>query len=242
MADAVRPTQPASVLSGRVAATVHGTYLLRPAVGAGPHPLLVGFHGYGEGADASLEAMLRIPGVEAWSVAAIQALHPFYRGSTGEVVACWMTRLDREQAIADNVAYVGAAVAEIERRTSPDGRSGGRSGDRSGGCLVYAGFSQGVAMAYRAAAGAGHPCRGVIALAADVPPELAAPESGPLPPVLIGRGLKDGWYDERKMAADLALLAARGVPAETCVFDGGHEWGEELLAAAGRFLATAAGA
>ena len=50
-----------------------------------------------------------------------------------------MTKEDREPAIADNTAYVAnvlSAVAEEFGLTRP---------------LIYAGFSQGVAMAYRAA-------------------------------------------------------------------------------------------
>ena len=71
-----------------IAATVHGTYLVQaPAeAGAGPAPLVVGFHGYGERAADHLAALRRIPGADRWLLCAIQALHPFYK-KTGEVVA-----------------------------------------------------------------------------------------------------------------------------------------------------------
>jgi predicted esterase len=98
--------------------------------------------------------------------------------------------------------------------------------------LVVAGFSQGVAMAYRAAA-ALEGCSGVIALAGDVPPEV---DPAGLPRVLLGQGEGDTWYADEKREGDLARLAEASVPVETCVFDGGHEWSDEFYAAAGRFL------
>lgn len=197
-----------------IEAVVHGRYLLRPAAGK-PAGVLVGFHGYGESAVPHLEALLSIRGAERWTVASIQGLHPFYTRS-GEVVASWMTRLDREAAIADNVAYVRAAVGEIL--------------EAAGGAapLVYAGFSQGVAMAYRAAAAAGHPCRGLIALAGDVPPELAERDLAGFPRVLIGRGSSDSWYSEEKLTADVQLLRGKGVEVDFERFDGGHEWTPEF--------------
>ncbi len=198
------------VLVHLIETAVHGRYLLRPAAGS-PVGVLVGFHGYGEGAGSHLEALLEIPGVESWTVASIQALHPFYTRS-GEVVASWMTKLDREAAIADNIAYVRGAVGEILESVGLDGP------------LVYAGFSQGVAMTYRAAADAGHACHGLIALAGDVPPELAERDLADFPRVLIGRGASDSWYSEEKLTADVQLLRGKGVEVDFERFDGGHEW------------------
>ena len=211
-------------------ATVHGHYWVRPATapssaagdaasGKGPAPLLVGFHGYGETAENHLAALESLPGTDGWTLAAVQALHPFYTRS-GRVVASWMTKLDRELAIADNTAYAAAAVEAIRHETGASGP------------LVFAGFSQGVAMAYRAAAAV--PCAGLIALAGDVPPDV---DPAALPPALIGRGLRDEWYDEAKMAADRERLHAAGIAVEECVFDGGHEWGRAFRDAAGAFLA-----
>ncbi|HVS01313.1 MAG TPA: phospholipase, partial [Thermoanaerobaculia bacterium] len=87
-----------------VPALVHGRVLLDAVDGAAS--LVVGFHGYGQLAEDHLEELRRLRGDHSWALAAVQALHPFYRRSDGTVAAGWMTRLDREQAIADNVAYV----------------------------------------------------------------------------------------------------------------------------------------
>ena len=206
-----------------LAAEVQGRYLVAVPEVSNP-PLLVGFHGYGENAERHLDELQKIHGAAQWLLCGVQALHPFYNSKTQEVVASWMTRLDREQAIADNIRYVADVVSAVKREieVAP--------------VLVYAGFSQGVAMAYRAAAGSGHLCQGLIVLGGDFPPELKEKDLSPFPPVLVGRGRYDDWYDEGKMQADLDFLSSRGIAVETCVFDGGHEWAETFLQAAGAFL------
>ena len=195
-----------------IAARTHGRYLVEDGP---PERLLVGFHGYGENADQSLAQMLKIPGVEQWTVVAVQALHRFYRGrGSGVIAASWMTSQDRERGIADNIDYVRSVVADL-----PTPRR-----------LVFLGFSQGAAMAYRAAYS--HPnASGVIALAGELTPDIA----GPLPPVLIGRGTREEWYTHEKLKKDLSILATI-TTVETCIFDGGHEWTEEFRVAAGGFL------
>jgi predicted esterase len=201
-------------------ARTHGRYLLRLPDADPPWPLLVGFHGYGEDAAAHLEALARIPGARAWLIASVQALHRFYTRDR-RIVASWMTRQDREHEIADNVDYVGRVLRQV------------RMEYRTRAPLVFAGFSQGGAMAYRAALH--HAADALIVLASDVPPDVIA-SSQPLPPVLIGRGLEDDWYTDAKMAADLDALAAIRGRVETCIFEGGHEWSPPFLDAAAALL------
>ena len=213
-----------------IAAVCTGRYLLsRPSGDAGA-PLLVGCHGYGENARGHLEQLDRIPGAETWVRCAVEALHPFYNTKTGEVVGCWMTSRDRELAIEDNVGYVARVIAAVRREVA------------CSDVLVLAGFSQGTAMAYRAAIRSGFRCRGLIILAGDVPPELQGDGHHPFPPVLLGRGSADAWYSDEKMRRDLEVLAARGAAVTTCVFEGGHEWGRDFVDAAGAFLKGLAGA
>jgi predicted esterase len=211
-----------------ITAQVHGRYLVDRPDGDEPLPLLVGFHGYAERAEHMLEVLQRIRGDRQWMLVSVQALNRFYTRSQ-EVVASWMTREDRDLAIADNLAYVAGVVAAVQpeyRTTSP---------------VVYAGFSQGVAMAYRALAAAadqssntGAPAGGIM-LAGDIPPEVI-PKLGSLSALLIGRGTTDDWYTESKAAADLASFAAAGVSPQVQVFEGGHVWNDAFIDAAGRFL------
>jgi predicted esterase len=179
--------------------------------------LLVGFHGYGETADSHLAQLEQIPGIDRWSVASVQALHPFYRRSGEEVVASWMTKLDRELAIEDNLGYIRSAIDALPARER----------------LVFAGFSQGAGMAYRAAALI--PANGLICLGGDVPPDVLAFASQ-LPPILIGRGHRDEWFTDEKLKKDLRSLEGRDVAV--CEFDGGHEWSDAFRQRAGEFLST----
>ena len=199
--------------AANVATTVHGRYLYEDR---GPERLLVGFHGYAENAEVNFAELQKLPGIERWSVASIQALHPFYT-RTGDVVACWMTKLDRELAIADNVAYVRNVLVQL-----PEPRR-----------LVFTGFSQGASMAARAAAHID--CDGLMLLGGDVPPEVKT-DHARFPPVLLARGTRDDWYSQEKFDADVAYFAPR-TRLTQCVFDGGHEWSDAFRDAAGKFLA-----
>jgi predicted esterase len=204
-----------------IEARTHGRVLVRQPPGPGPWPVLVGFHGYAEDAQIHLTALARIPDADNWLLAAVQGLHPFYTRSQ-RIVANWMTSQDRELALADNVDYVGRVLdwlrAEYALTTT----------------RVFAGFSQGGAMAYRAAAEYGG--SGVLIVAADVPPDVAARPGVVLPPVAIVRGTADEWYTEEKHAADLRTLASIGARVESHVYDGGHEWSDDVCRAASEFL------
>ena len=205
-----------------VEAHIQGQYLVDTPVTKRPAPLLVGFHGYGENAARHLAELRRLPGASQWLLVSVDALHRFYRQRHGTVVGSWMTRENREAAIAHNTTYVKSVVEKVMESWP------------TSGTLVFAGFSQGVAMAYRAAAGCGLRCHGIIALAGDVPPELADTPSKAWPPVLVARGQDDAWYTQAKMEQDLRIL---GDAADSIVFAGGHEWSDEFRHAAGAFLA-----
>ena len=130
------------IIAHTIATPMHGRYLVLPGA-ASDAPMLLGFHGYGETAEDEFRRLQTIPRIDHWAVVSIQGLHQFYRRSTNEVVASWMTRQNRELAIADNIVYVQNVVNALSQ-DSP-------------GTLVLTGFSQGVAMAFRAAAGLNQP-------------------------------------------------------------------------------------
>ncbi|MEM1178388.1 MAG: phospholipase [Acidobacteriota bacterium] len=203
-----------------VPALFHGACLLDE--GPAGAPLLFACHGYGEDGQAMMDALRKLPSADRLTLAAVEAPHPFYTKS-GRVVRSWMTRIDRELAIEDNIRYITSVVAEVRRRVDT-------------GPLVFVGFSQGVAMAWRAAVRSGFPCAGLIALAGDVPPDVAALAPPHVPPVLLGRGTRDEWYNEKKMRADLEVLDRLGADVETCVFEGGHEWTGDFFGAMESFL------
>ena len=212
-----------------IAVGMHGRYLVAvPARTAAdppvPAPLLVGFHGYAEDAELHLERLRSIPGAERWLIVSIQGLHRFYRGRSRDVVASWMTRENRDLMIPDNLLYVSAVIDEVRRDWTV------------GTPLVFAGFSQGAAMAFRAAAIGRHQTNGVLALGGDVPPELDNHSLARIPEALIGRGERDDWYTPQTFAADEARLRAAGAKVVVITFDGGHEWTVDFNRVAAAFL------
>jgi predicted esterase len=211
--------------SHHVQTVTHGRVLVQAAEDPHSGLLLVACHGYAQNAEIMLEDARRIPGVkEAWRVVSVQALHRFYSRGDRVVVASWMTREDRDLAIADNVAYVDRAV-EV-------------AGGGDARVVVFLGFSQGAAMAYRAALRGRYPAAGVIALGGDIPPDVQADTDRAWPPVLLGAGRTDPWYTPERASADERFLTSRVVPHEIVRFAGGHEWTDEFREAAGGWLAS----
>lgn len=205
-----------------IEARTHGRYIVRTPDAPGPWPVIVGFHGYGENAARHITTLASIPATQGWLIVAVQGLHRFYtRG--GDVVASWMTKEDRELAIADNIAYIGQTVDAVRAEFPTQSP------------LIFVGFSQGTAMAFRAAAHI--PSAMLIVSGGDVPPDLAAGTSVPLPPVLYGRGQDDALYPAKLHANDIAVLKRLGVAIESVAFAGGHELTPEFLTMAGHRLA-----
>ena len=200
----------------------HGRVLVQEARAAARRGVLVGFHGYMESAKIQMDRLQAIPDAAAWTLVSIQGLHRFYRGRSEDVVASWMTREDRELAIADNLAYVAAALDQVPH--DPSTR------------VVYTGFSQGVAMAFRTGLRGALPAAAIVAVGGDVPPELVEDPSLRFPAVLFARGSGDEWLTEARFEKDVAALRSRTAAVEPLVYDGAHEWNPAVSDAIGAFL------
>ncbi len=200
----------------------HGRVLVREARAVAQKGLLVGFHGYMESAQTQMERLEAVPGSSAWTLVSIQGLHRFYRGRSDQVVASWMTREDREAAIADNLAYVSAALEEVPHNESTR--------------VVYAGFSQGVAMAFRAGLLGVTRTIGIAAVGGDVPPELLTDAALQFPAILFTRGAHDEWLTQARFDRDVGAMAMRGVALTAKVYDGAHEWNADVSSQIGDFL------
>ena len=203
---------------------MHGRVLVRD-VGS-PRGVFMGFHGYMENAEIQMDRLAAVPSTDQWTLVSVQGPNRFYKCRTQEVVAGWMTRQDREDAIRDNVAYVDNVV-ELTR----DGEIP----------IVYAGFSQGVAMAFRAAIRGKVKAAGVIAVGGDVPPELLADAKSWFPRVLLMRGVSDEWYTAEKLGQDYRALRPRVDDVQTLEYSGGHEWTAEVARATSEFVQQLAG-
>ena len=203
---------------------MHGRVLVADSSESPARGTIVGFHGYGQSADTILEELQRIPGADAWRLVSVQALNRFYTRNDASVVANWMTRQDRDAAIADNIEYVNRAV---------DAAVGNESS-----ALVYLGFSQGASMAARAAAHGKRRPSGLVILGGDIPADVRQIESGnrfSTLPVLVGVGSGDTWY-QKLVDADLQFLRDRGVSPHVVRFDGGHEFTDDFRSAVGAWI------
>lgn len=204
-----------------VATTTHGRVLVQDAMATPAAGLIVAFHGYGQSADDALADIRVVSGADRWTIAAVQGLHRFYSRNDQQVIASWMTRQDRDEMIADNIAYIDRVVDAVDAPAP----------------IVFAGFSQGAAMAYRAALLGAHRAAGILALGGDIPPELKTDStSRSWPLVLVGAGDDDSYYTPAKVNADAAFLTTGNVAHEVIGFAGGHEWTEAFRHAAGEWL------
>ena len=206
----------------------HGRVLIEDAASRDSRRWLIGFHGYGQAAEDIFNELQQLNPAREWSIAAPQALHRFYTRGDERVVASWMTRQDRDVTVADNVSYVDRLGLPLELSEAAP--------------IVFLGFSQGAAMAYRAAVLSRFDAAAVVALAGDIPPEVRAADPAVIPRrlrrVLIGAGTRDAWFNQQRLEADTTFLTAHGVTPEVCRFEGGHEWTEEFRVDVRRILAA----
>ena len=201
----------------------HGRYLVE--IPDHSRATLVGFHGYQENASIMFDVLRQIAGPRSIGLVSIQGLHRFYTRANDTVIASWMTKEDRELAIADNVAWVDTVLDRLELEFGAPR------------AIVFAGFSQGVAMVYRAGLLARRSCAAIVASGGDVPPEMKTMASRPWPRVLAATGARDEWYTPARLEGDMSFVRARRPDARTLVFDGGHEWSDALIEAVGELLA-----
>jgi predicted esterase len=211
-----------SAIEHTIETQIHGRYLVSTG-SALPPRILIGFHGYAERAEEDLARLRAIPGLDDWTMVSVEALHHFYRRRMSEVAASWMTRQNRELAIVDNIAYVSNVVRRLTE-------------DLGAAPTAVAGFSQGAAMAFRAAVHALPSPGVVISCGGDIPPDLDAAALGRIRAVLLGRGVRDEWYTAEKLAADELRLRDAGVQVQPITFDAGHEWTASFAEACSQFM------
>ena len=126
--------------------------------------------------------------------------------------------------MADNLAYVGAAIDQVVHD---------HGGQRA---VVFAGFSQGVAMAFRAASVFPDRVLGVVAVGGDVPPELDRAALARVGHVLLMRGARDPFYSVEMFRKDQQRLHDAAVHLTPVEFDGAHDWPGPVVDAAAGFL------
>jgi predicted esterase len=203
--------------------TVHGLYLIEEAKSDNKSPLLVGFHGYGETAEAQMQMIQQIPGIEGWTCCSIQALHSFYNVKS-QIGYSWMTSENRELRIQENVVYINSVISEIKKMYPVNE------------IIVFHGFSQGTAMACRAALLGGFSASGVILLGGDIPIEFK--NLSKMHRLLFARGNNDKFFPVNIWKNNVSRIKNSDLDFSFCTFDGGHEAHEEYYKAVREFLNT----
>lgn len=180
-------------------------------------------HGYGQRADAFLDACgaLAAPGR---LVVAPEGLSRFYaRGTNGQVGASWMTKEDREQEIQDYVSYLDAVHCAM-RDTRP-GRAKARIG--------VLGFSQGTATAARWCVLGKIRASRLVLWGSGFPPDLDPAEAGESlreVQVELVLGEADPYFDGQRGTAEVERLQSVVPHAVEVSYAGAHEIDAKTLA------------
>lgn len=184
-----------------------------PPGNTSPPPLLVAMHGWGQNAKKILRDLAPVTARRVL-VAAPQAPHPFYLDmGSGKVGFHWLTRYERDRAVADANAFVAHVLENLRAAHAYDPAR-----------VYLLGFSQGCSMAWRFCLSGHITPAGMIACGADLPPDVAEKLPAPKPfPVLLVHGREDTIIAPAKMHDAQAALSEKGVSFDVHEFDGGHE-------------------
>jgi predicted esterase len=172
----------------------------------------VAVHGYGQLAARFLRSV-EVLATPTRLVVAPEGLSRFYLdAASGKVGASWMTREDREQEIADYLAYLEQVRATLVPPVP----------------LTVLGFSQGVATAARwAVATTPAPVR-LVAWGGLLPEEIPAVRLAPIRVTYVV-GEQEAWAPPAAVEAQASALGNGGVRVDIVRFDGGHEIRAEVL-------------
>jgi predicted esterase len=176
-------------------------------------PLVLALHGWGQNAKKMIRDLAPLAGHNIL-VAAPQAPHPFYLDvASGKVGFHWLTRYERDQAVADANALLARLLAVVAEKHAYDSRR-----------VFVLGFSQGCSMAWRFCVSGAIAPAGMIACGADLPPDVAEKLRGHAGfPALLVHGTRDEIVPVEKLHAARESLAELGFAHTVHEFDGGHE-------------------
>ncbi len=215
-----------TILYRNIQTTTHGHVEIRPASSSKPKGVLVAFHGYAQSSAWMREALEGVSG--EWHVCCPQALHRFYKLRSGDVVASWMTRQDRELMLADNIGYIERMLDDLSICI-----------DHPGHRLAFLGFSQGTSMAWRAALRFMSVANGVAAVGGDLPGDVEIDAFTSWPGrALLARGKHDHIYPVEQFERDIAKAEAGLSHCQSETYKGKHELNGAFLQVLEAFLAT----
>jgi predicted esterase len=173
--------------------------------------ILMVLHGYGQIADRFIqkfECILK-PGR---IVIAAEGMHRFYlEGTSGKVGASWMTRVDREKDIKDNMTYLEGLFDELMRLYRPNS-------------IQLLGFSQGGATACRFIAHTNHKINQLWLWSSMVPPDLDYKEfNSKFVPTTVLYGNEDRFASVASYQKEINEFKEKINPFKVIAFEGGHQ-------------------
>lgn len=169
-------------------------------------------HGYSQHPKFFLRKFESLAGSDRLIVAP-EGLHRFYiQGHSGRVGASWMTKEDRLNDIADNIAYLDKLVEHFAAKAADE--------------RVLMGFSQGTATAVRYFCATDKHFDKLILWAGSFPPDLPLPENRERLnsigiDVVIGDD--DEFIHEKHIVELTQLFDQAGVKYRLHRFEGGHD-------------------
>ncbi len=189
-----------------------------------PPALVLAMHGYGQACRNFIKTFAPLSAHNVLVVAP-QGLHQFY-WSNRRPGFSWMTSHQREQTIADNLAYLNRLYDALKTEHTFDPNR-----------VFLLGFSQGVAMAFRAASTGHIPACGVIACGGNIPPEVAENLDSITPyPSLVMHGRSDEVVPIAGSEMTVAALQQHNFPVDTHYFDGQHDIPETQVVAIAKWM------
>ncbi len=172
-------------------------------------------HGYGQLAADFIESFAPLNSPSRLIIAP-EALHRFYlAGGIGRIGASWMTREEREDDIADYIAFLDQLYSEIVHSLPEKDVK-----------ITVLGFSQGTATAYRWSLLGNSPIHRLILWGGDVPAD--PPWENNIPrlqqlEIHLVTGTKDPYLKPESLHTQSQLLIAQHINSRVTTFNGTHE-------------------
>lgn len=189
-----------------------GYYYIEPGPEAAPpSPALVVVHGYGQTAPEFI-ADARPLAPPEFMLVAPQGINQIPSRSQRRITFSWMSSFEKADSIKRNNEFLGSLIKNLGAdKTLQPGR------------VALLGFSQGSSVVYRLATRHPERFRAVIALCADIPPDVEA-EIDRLKGIafMVLYGLKDPVIPNEKSIHAADALRRAGHDVTEISFDGGH--------------------
>lgn len=189
-----------------------GYYYVEPGAGAAPpSPALVTVHGYAQTGPEFLADTRPFTPPE-FTLVAPQGLNQIPSRSQRKITFSWMSSFEKSDSIRRNNEFLGSMIKTLgaEKVLNPSR-------------VALLGFSQGSSVVYRLAAQHPDRVRAVIAVCADLPPDVES-QIGRLKGIafMVLYGLKDPLIPNEKSIHAARALREAGHEVTEIAFDDGH--------------------